>query len=70
MDIEGIMHIFFKQWIFNFRKIFFFSFDFDVHSSDLRNYKLQILVKDATNYGVFAKAPIIGMVKYRIFFKL
>ncbi|VDN57233.1 unnamed protein product [Dracunculus medinensis] len=39
-------------------------FDFDVHSSDLRNYKLQILVKDATNYGVFAKAPIIGMIIY------
>lgn len=44
------------------RKIYF-SFEFDVHSSDVHHYKLQLMVKDAINYGVFTRPPIIGMVR-------
>ncbi|KHN78918.1 Extended synaptotagmin-2 [Toxocara canis] len=41
-------------------------FEFDVHSSDLHHYKLQLIVKDAINYGIFAKPPVIGMVELRL----
>jgi hypothetical protein len=36
--------------------------EFDVHSTDLANYKLQFVVKDAINYGVITKAPLLGTV--------
>uniref|UniRef100_A0A0M3HRP9 Extended synaptotagmin-2 n=1 Tax=Ascaris lumbricoides TaxID=6252 RepID=A0A0M3HRP9_ASCLU len=41
-------------------------FEFDVHSSDVHHYKLQLMVKDAINYGVFTRPPIIGMVELRL----
>ena len=36
------------------------EFEFDVHSSDLRNYKLQFIVKDDISYGVFHRPPQLG----------
>ena len=52
------------QW-FTASKLSFtcFSFEFDVHSSDISNYRLQLEVKDATNYGIFAKPPVLGSVR-------
>ncbi|KAE9556463.1 hypothetical protein FO519_000348 [Halicephalobus sp. NKZ332] len=36
------------------------EFEFDIHSSDLRNYKLQFIVKDDISYGVFHRPPQLG----------
>ncbi|KAI1729382.1 c2 domain-containing protein [Ditylenchus destructor] len=33
---------------------------FDVHFSELQNYKLQLMVKDDLNYGTFSKPPVLG----------
>ncbi|KJH46600.1 C2 domain protein [Dictyocaulus viviparus] len=38
-------------------------FEFDIDSQDLHNYKLQVVVKDDTNYGTFSAKPILGEVR-------
>ncbi|RCN42733.1 C2 domain protein [Ancylostoma caninum] len=43
-----------------------FSFEFDVDPGDLHNYKLQICVKDDTNYGAFSSKPILGQIDIRL----
>lgn len=40
--------------------------EFDVDQSDLLNYRLQIIIKDDTNYGAFASKPVIGCVDFRL----
>jgi hypothetical protein len=40
-------------------------FEFDVHFTELVNFKLQLTVKDSINYGLFTKQPTLGMVKER-----
>nr|CAR63710.1 putative C2 domain containing protein [Angiostrongylus cantonensis] len=37
-------------------------FEFDVDSQDLHNYKLQVLLKDDTNYGTFTSKPVLGQI--------
>ncbi|MFH4975035.1 hypothetical protein AB6A40_001744 [Gnathostoma spinigerum] len=37
-------------------------FEFDVHSSEIQHYLLRILVKDATNYGMFSRTPVLGQI--------
>ncbi|KAK0419418.1 hypothetical protein QR680_014133 [Steinernema hermaphroditum] len=39
---------------------------FDVHYSDLHNYRLQLIVKDDINYGVLKKAPVLGQVEFSL----
>lgn len=51
---------FYKLQISNF--IIVFRLIFDVHCSELQKYKLQLIVKDAINYGLLSKPPIIGKV--------
>ncbi|EPB72803.1 C2 domain protein [Ancylostoma ceylanicum] len=41
-------------------------FEFDVDPGDLHNYKLQICVKDDTNYGAFSSKPILGQIDIRL----
>lgn len=41
-------------------------FEFDVNANELHHYKLQLLVKDATNYGIFTKPPTLGMIELRL----
>ncbi|CAJ0599487.1 unnamed protein product [Cylicocyclus nassatus] len=41
-------------------------FEFDVEANDLHNYRLQISVKDDTNYGAFSSKPIIGQIDMRL----
>ncbi|ETN69472.1 C2 domain protein [Necator americanus] len=41
-------------------------FEFDVNPSDLHNYRLQICVKDDTNYGAFSAKPILGQIDIRL----
>ncbi|XGW16263.1 hypothetical protein V3C99_001599 [Haemonchus contortus] len=41
-------------------------FELDLDAQDIHNYKLQILVKDDTNYGAFAKKPILGQIDIRL----
>uniref|UniRef100_A0AC34F5D6 Extended synaptotagmin-2 n=1 Tax=Panagrolaimus sp. ES5 TaxID=591445 RepID=A0AC34F5D6_9BILA len=36
------------------------TFEFDVHYSDLKNYKLRFAVKDDLNYGVLHRPPVLG----------
>lgn len=33
------------------------EFEFDIHYSDLKNYKLQFIIKDNIKYGLLQKAP-------------
>uniref|UniRef100_A0A914UX76 C2 domain-containing protein n=1 Tax=Plectus sambesii TaxID=2011161 RepID=A0A914UX76_9BILA len=42
------------------------QFEFDVHYNDLHNYVLLFQVKDATNYGFFAKTPVLGQIEFRL----
>ncbi|KIH51746.1 C2 domain protein [Ancylostoma duodenale] len=41
-------------------------FEFDVDPGDVHNYKLQICVKDDTNYGAFSSKPILGQIDIRL----
>ncbi|VDM80597.1 unnamed protein product [Strongylus vulgaris] len=41
-------------------------FEFDVEANDLLNYKLQISVKDDTNYGAFSAKPVLGQIEIRL----
>ncbi|VDO71344.1 unnamed protein product [Haemonchus placei] len=41
-------------------------FELDLDAQDIHNYKLQILVKDDTNYGAFAKKPVLGQIDIRL----
>jgi Ca2+-dependent lipid-binding protein len=36
------------------------TFEFDIHYSDLKNYKLKFSVKDDLNYGVLHRPPVLG----------
>uniref|UniRef100_A0A914CZS2 C2 domain-containing protein n=1 Tax=Acrobeloides nanus TaxID=290746 RepID=A0A914CZS2_9BILA len=40
------------------------QFELDIHYSDLHNYKLQLQVKDAINYGVLSRPPILGTLEF------
>ncbi|KAM3724388.1 Extended synaptotagmin-2 [Dirofilaria immitis] len=46
--------------------IFDNQFEFDLHFSDIKNHMLIFTVKDATNYGPFTKAPILGVVQVKL----
>ncbi|PIO60172.1 C2 domain protein [Teladorsagia circumcincta] len=39
-------------------------FEFDMDAQDSHNYKLQILIKDDTNYGAFSSKPVLGQVGF------
>uniref|UniRef100_A0A183BMV5 C2 domain-containing protein n=1 Tax=Globodera pallida TaxID=36090 RepID=A0A183BMV5_GLOPA len=39
------------------------SFDFDIHCTDLPNFKLYLAVKDAINYGLLHSTPTLGTVE-------
>uniref|UniRef100_A0A915Q6N5 C2 domain-containing protein n=1 Tax=Setaria digitata TaxID=48799 RepID=A0A915Q6N5_9BILA len=41
-------------------------FEFNLNFSDIENHVLIFTLKDATNYGVFSKAPVLGMVQVRL----
>ncbi|VDN02827.1 unnamed protein product [Thelazia callipaeda] len=48
--------------------IFDHQFEFNLHFSDIKNHMLIFTVKDAINYGVFNKAPVLGTVSLPIVF--
>ncbi|KAK5964928.1 Extended synaptotagmin-2 [Trichostrongylus colubriformis] len=41
-------------------------FEFDMDAQDIHNYRLQILVKDDTNYGTFSRKPVLGQIDIRL----
>ncbi|KAK6055204.1 C2 domain protein [Cooperia oncophora] len=41
-------------------------FEFDMEAQDIHNYKLQITVKDDTNYGAFTPKPVLGQIDIRL----
>ncbi|KAL7071319.1 hypothetical protein ACQ4LE_009484 [Meloidogyne hapla] len=46
--------------------IFNETFEFGFHFSELSYFKLILTVKDARNYGIFEKRPILGMVEIQL----
>ncbi|VDK79854.1 unnamed protein product [Onchocerca ochengi] len=46
--------------------IFDNQFEFDLHFSDIKNHMLIFTIKDATNYGPFSKAPVLGIVQVKL----